>query len=188
MRTRITTVAVALWSFALATSSFAADSCGGGCPKPPKNTRWVSATATPLGAFFATPNVLSATLLKGTKKTVLEAEGMLTDGPITPIALSRVFALGSSVNGLPMQPAAAPGSFEAIADCGGYTDSPTGDTVNTRACTITAHWWLDMDDPANVALLGVPVTVTLVGGDLLGGAEVGAPVDMSLRVRAVKKK
>jgi hypothetical protein len=189
MRTLTALSLTGVLSLALATSpASAADSCGGGCPKPPKSTRWVSATATPLGAFFGTPNVLTAGLLKGSKKSVIEVEGLLTDGPITPIAVPRVFALGVSVNGLPMQPAAAPGSYEAISDCGGYTDSPTGDTVNTRACTVTAHWWLDMDDPANVTLLNVPITVTLVGGDLIGGPEVGAPVDFSLRVRQVKKK
>jgi hypothetical protein len=36
-------------------------------------------------------------------------------------------------------------------------------------------------------LLGVPITVTLVGGDLSAGPEVGAPVDMSLRVRFEKE-
>jgi hypothetical protein len=189
MRMLTAMTATGVLGLVLATSPVsAADSCGGGCPKLPKSTRWVSATATPLGSFFGTPNVLTAGLLKGATKSVLEVEGMLTDGPITALQLSRVFALGVSVNGLPMQPAAAPGLFEAISDCGGYTDSPTGDTVNTRACTVTGQWWLDMDDPANVALLGVPITVTLVGGDLTGGPEVGAPVDMSLRVRQVKKK
>ena len=44
-----------------------------------------------------------------------------------------------------------------------------------------------MDDPANAALLGVPITVTLVGGDPSGGPAVGNPVDMSLRVRLEKK-
>jgi len=187
MRTTTAITLTALLSFAVGTSpASAADSCGGGCPKPPKSTRWVSATAVPLAPFGG--NVLTADLRKGAKKSVLEVDGMLTDGPITPVGLSRVFALGVSVNGLPMQPAVAPGSFEAISDCGGYTDTPTGDTVNARACTVTGHWWLDMDDPANVALLGVPLTVTLVGGDLIAGPELGAPVDMSLRVRQVKKK
>jgi hypothetical protein len=36
-------------------------------------------------------------------------------------------------------------------------DTLTGDTVNMRACTVTAQWWLDMDDPANAALLKVPL-------------------------------
>ncbi len=172
---------------AFASPALSADSCGGGCPKPPKSTRWVSATATPLGNFFVTPNLLAATLAKGATKSVLEVDGVLTDGPITPDATTRVFALGVGVNGLPMQPAAAPGSYEVITDCGGYGDT-NGDTVSSRACTVVGQWWLDMDDPANAALIGVPITVTLKGGDLTGGPEVGAPVDMSLRVRQVKKK
>ena len=100
--------------------------------------------------------------------------------------MSRVFALGIDVNGIAMQPAAAPDLFEGIEDCGGFGDS-NGDTVFTRACTVTAHWWLDMDDPANAALIGVPIAVTLVGGDTYGGPAVGAPVDVSLRVRLEKK-
>lgn len=45
-----------------------------------------------------------------------------------------------------------------------------------------------MDDPANAALIGVPIIVTLVGGDPSGGSAVGNEVvDMSLRVRLEKK-
>jgi len=188
MRTVIGSSLIVVLALAFAEPTLAADSCGGGCPKPPKATRWVSATATPLGVFLGAPNVLTAALAKGTSKSVLEVDGMLTDGAKGFFVVPRVFALGVSVNGLPMQPAAKPGSFEAISDCGGDTDMPTGDTVNTRACTVTSQWWLDMDDPANAALIKVPITVTLVGGDLIGGPEVGLPVDMSLRVRLVKKK
>ena len=166
-------------------AAYAADSCGGGCPKPPKFGHWVSATAVPLAPFGA--NFLSASLAKGLKKTVIEVEGVLTDGPITPIVLPRVFSLGTDVNGLPMQPAAIPDNDEVITDCGAFPDS-NGDTSAIAACTVSGHWWLDMDDPANAALLGVPLTVTLRGGDLLAGPEVGAPVDMSLRVRVIKKK
>ena len=67
-------------------------------------------------------------------------------------------------------------------DCGLTRSDPD------RKCTAVGHWWLDMDDPANAALLGVPITVTLVGGDPSGGPAVGGdPVDMSLRVRLEKK-
>jgi len=160
---------------------FAADSCGGGCPTLPSNARAVSATATPLAAFPG--NVLAATLKKGKAKKILMVEGMLTDGPITPVVLARVLALGVDVNGLLLQPSPAPDIFEAIEDCGAFRADGDPD----GACTVTGNWWLDMDDPANAALLGVPITITLVGGDLLGGAEVGAPVDISLRVRFEKK-
>ena len=93
---------------------------------------------------------------------------------------SRAYGLGITVNGLPMQPSGL-GPPEAIEDCEAVRADPDA------YCTITAHWWLDMDDPANAALLGVPVTVTLVGGDVFGGPAVGSPIDMSLQVRLEKK-
>src|SRR5262249_41017757 len=102
MRTLISTSLLVVLAVASAEPALAADSCGGGGRKLPKATRWVSATATPLGNFFVTPNVLTAGLLKGAKKSVLEVEGMLTDGPITALVLPRAFALGVSVNGLPI--------------------------------------------------------------------------------------
>ena len=156
-----------------APSSFAADSCGGGCPKPPINTRAVSSVFVPLAAFPG--NTLSATLAKGTKTRILMADGMLTDGPVPAGPVPRAYALGMSVNGIPMQPHSF-GSTEAVEDCGSVRVDPDG------FCTVSGQWWLDMDDPANAALLGVPITVTLIGGDLSGGPAVGNFVDISLRV------
>jgi hypothetical protein len=156
------------------------DSCGGGCPKPPKNARAVAAHV--FLAAYPPGNTLSATLAKGKKKTILIADGMLTDGAVSNF-VSREYDLGISVNGLAMQPASAagPGNPEADEDCGFLRSDPD------RTCTVTGHWWLDMDDPANAALLGVPITVILVGGDVSGGLAVGQPVDVSLRVRLEKK-
>jgi hypothetical protein len=156
------------------------DSCGGGCPKPPKNAR--ALTAPVLLAAYPPGNTLSATLAKGKKKTILMADGMLTDGTEGKL-ISREYDLGISVNGLSMQPASAagPGNPEADEDCGFLRSDPD------RTCTVVGHWWLDMDDPANAALLGVPITVTLVGGDVSGGSAVGTAVDISLRVRLEKK-
>ena len=156
------------------------DSCGGGCPKPPKNARAIAADV--LLAAYPPGNTLSATLAKGKKKTILIADGMLTDGP-NANGLSREYDLGISANGLSMQPAslAGPGNPEADEDCGIFRSDPD------RTCTVIGHWWLDMDDPAAAALLGVPITVTLVGGDVSGGLAVGGPVDISLRVRLQKK-
>jgi hypothetical protein len=107
---------------------------------------------------------------------------MLTDAN-SPNSISREYDLGISVNGLfGMAPRGVPGSSEATEDCGVFRSDPD------RTCTVTGHWWLDMDDPANAALLGVPITVTLVGGDPSGGVAVGVvPVDISLRVRLEKK-
>jgi hypothetical protein len=69
-----------------------------------------------------------------------------------------------------------------MVDCGIF-QSELGDT----ACTVTGHWWLDMDDPANAALLGAPLTVTLVSGDPYKSGPVGGPLFMSLHVSLGKK-
>ena len=61
-------------------------------------------------------------------------EGMLTDGPITPVVLPRVLALGVDVNGLLLQPSPAPDIFEAIEDCGAFRADGDPD----GACTVTA--------------------------------------------------
>jgi hypothetical protein len=93
-------------------------------------------------------------------------------------------ALGISVNGALMEPGAHGNplwSPEVVQFC----DSNEG-LLNFGMCAVVGQWWLDLDDPANAALLGVPLTVTLVGGDW-GGAGGGGPVDMSLRVRLEKK-
>jgi hypothetical protein len=175
--------AAVLFTLARPASAFTADSCGGGCPKPPSNTRAVSAEDVILVAYPG--NTLTATLAKGKKKTVLMADGMLSDGRGgSAFLVSREFDLGISVNGLSMNPSHdfGPGSPNATEDCGEARSDPD------RTCTVIGHWWLDMDDPANAALIGVPITVTLVGDEALGGPAAGNElVDMSLRVRVEKK-
>src|SRR6266852_5546832 len=98
------------------------DSCGGGCPTTPKNARAVAAQAVPLATYPG--NTLSATLAKGKKKTMLMADGMLTDGVFANVA-SREYDLGISVNGLSMHPSVAgPGTPEADEDCGVLRSDP----------------------------------------------------------------
>ena len=173
-------VLATVFCLVLAAVSVAADSCGGGCAKPPSNSRAVSVENVLLATYPG--NTLSATLAKGKKKTILIADGMLTDTTGGGGLVSREYDLGISVNGVSMHPSPfGPGSPEADEDCGALRSDPD------RTCTVTGHWWVDMDDPGNVALLGVPITVTLVGGDAFGGPAVGSPVDMSLQVRLEKK-
>jgi hypothetical protein len=184
MKSVLSFCAIALFGAAfLAPSTFAADSCGGGCPKLPTNARAVSANGWEGHAIMAYPgNVLSATLKKGLKKRILIADGVLT-APMG-MGMGKYFALGISVNGARMQPdngAGIPGAMPGVVQ---FCDSDEG-MLNGGMCAVVGHWWLDLDDPANTALLGVPLTVTLVGGDYAGAG--GGPVDMSLRVRLEKK-
>jgi hypothetical protein len=119
--------------------------------------------------------LVSATLALGKRRRILHAEGLLTDGPYGGGLTSRAYVLDIEVNGLPMQPDGI-GFTEMIEDCG-LGRAPD------QNCTVLGHWWLDLDDPANAALIDVPITVTLTGGDYLGSAAVGSQVDVSLRVR-----
>ncbi len=174
--------ALVVATFARPASASTADSCGGGCPTLPKSSRAVSAEIVILATFPG--NTLTATLAKGQKKTILYADGILGDGELGGAPLvSREYDLGISVNGIAMHPSvtSGPGSPDAAEDCGVFRSDPD------RRCMVVGHWWLDMDDPANAALLGVPIAVTLVGGDASGGPAVGAAVEMSLRVRLEKK-
>ena len=89
-------------------------------------------------------------------------------------------SLTATANGLGMQPGMMPTFAPEVVE---FCD-PNG-VLNGGMCTVVGHWWLDMDDPANAALLGVPITVTLLGGAQGGGG--GGPVDMLLHVRLEKK-
>ena len=182
--TRATIVTVLVGTLCLTLSAppgFAADSCGGGCPKPPSNARAVSVEPAILATYPG--NTLSAALAKGKKKTILRADGMLTDDASNgSFVVPREYDLGISVNGLSMHPSThGAGNADVAEDCGVFRSDPD------RECTAVGHWWLDMDDPANAALLGVPITVTLFGGDPSGGPAVGTVVNMSLQVRLEKK-
>src|SRR5262245_44396312 len=68
---------VAMVSFS-ASTIHAADSCGGGCPTPPTNSRSVSAVVPMLPSSLTA--ILSAGLSKGKKKRVLHVEAMMTSG------------------------------------------------------------------------------------------------------------
>jgi len=165
----------------LAPSSFAADSCSGGCPKLPKNARAVSVDGIAMPAYPG--NVLNATLKKGLRNRILVADGVMTT---QLFGAGLYLALGISVNGAQMEPLGAwlgvPPGPAVVQFC----DSDEG-WLNGGMCTVVGHWWLDLDDPANAALRGVPLTVTLFGGDAAGVGGGGGGNTMSLRVRLEKK-
>jgi len=176
-RIALTLIAAALGL--TASSSFAADSCPAPCSTPPKYTRAVSLLGEDNILAPYPGNTVSATLAKGKKKTILYAEGILTTGSYAPFYSSMLLALGINVNGLRMQP------HDNINNLTTKVASPLC-TMPIPPCTVVGQWWLDMDDPANAALLGVPITVTLLGGEWSGSPGFSA-VDMSLRVRLEKK-
>jgi hypothetical protein len=127
---------------------------------------------------------LSATLKGAKKKRVLKVDAVMTTSVYTP-AIPSTLQLFVDANGILLQPSlAGPG---VIVDCGGGAGVPLGPP--SFSCTVSGSWWLDTDDPANVALVTRPIpllVVTLRGGEMFPGA-VGAPVDISMTVRMVKK-
>jgi hypothetical protein len=151
-------------------------SCPGGCPKLPSNSRSESLNGIPLPA--GTGPLVTATLKQGKAKRILQAEAMMTTGiaaPGAPITLAMLV----TVNGVNMEPT-IPASPVAVAmtDCGA-----SGIVPAPFACTVTGTWWIDLDQ--NPALIGVPLAVTLGGGNLFVGP--GVPVDVTLTVRLQKK-
>ena len=165
-----------------ASLAHAADSCTAPCAKLPKETRSVSVQAFPRPAAPAA--LLVATLKGAKKKRVVKVDAMMTTSVYTP-AIPSTLQLWADVNGIPLQPS-VPGAG-VIADCGGGAGVPLGPP--SFSCTVSGNWWLDLDDPANVALVTSPIpplVVTLRGGEMVPGS-VGAPVDISMTVRMVKK-
>ena len=142
----------------------------------------MSSTGAPRPA--APSPLLTATLQKAKPKRVLKVDAVMTTSVYTP-AIPSTLQLWADANGIPLQPS-VPGAG-VIADCGGGAGIPLGPP--SFGCTVSGSWWLDIDDPANIALLTKPIpalTVTLRGGEMFPGA-VGAPVDISMTVRMVKK-
>lgn len=158
-----------------ATASMAAST------SPGKNSAFESSSALLVGPGST---LLTASLEKGKKKTVLAIEASYTDAAYSPTAATaRVLGLTVTVNGLGVQPnPVAP--YTVNTDCG-FTDTPPA------ACTVTGTWWLDIDaaETASPGLfVGQPLSIALVGGDLSLGALVGVqPMDASLSVRVTKK-
>jgi hypothetical protein len=170
---------VIAWTAPLAHAT--GDSCPAPCAKPPKAARSVSATTVPRPAGPAA--LLTATLQKAKKKNLVQVEAMMTTSFYTP-GIPSTLQLFADVNGILMEPTtAAPG---AVVDCGGGAGVPLGPP--SFSCTVAGTWWLDVDANAGTLLTSPapPLTVTLRGGELFPGA-VGAPVDVSLTVRLVKK-
>jgi hypothetical protein len=164
-----------------ASAVYAADSCLAPCARLPKKSRHVS-TAVPIalpagpgGVLLTTPG---ATLAKGSKRKVVVVEATMTSGGIMLLP-PMVLSMSANVNGVLMEPGGAP--MGVVTDCGGTLMGPLPPMVG---CTLSATFWLDLDqaETANPGvLIGMPLTVTLTGGDVAGIG--GPPVLVSMAVR-----
>jgi len=166
-----------------ASAVHAADSCLAPCLKLPNKARHVS-TAIPLpagvGVLLTTPG---ATLKKGVHKRVVVVEATMTTGVPAPLAPSAVLTMLANLNGVVMEPAGA--GLGVVADCGGTGMSGLPPMAG---CTLSATFWLDLDQAETASpgtFIGMPLTVTLKGGDaaLVGGL----PAFVSMAVRQEQK-
>lgn len=155
------------------------DTCPAPCTKPPKFMRAVSVSAIPTPPI-GTPLIVTS-LKQGAKKRALLVSGMLTTGGFGNPA-PDAYHLDLMVNGVFV------GEPTLVNPLGVPTDCGTSIAVPDFECTINAQWWVDMD-AAEIAFpgtfIGVPLTVSLLGGSLSGS---GNPIDVQLTVELVKKK
>lgn len=149
----------------------AADSCGGGCPILPKAARSVStAFASPMPAYPAP--ILVATIAKTGRRRMVNVEVSVATSLLVP-GFPATPAVFVDVNGLAMEPLSAGPAAPMIVDCS---------VAPGLSCTLTGSFWIDLDQ--NPSLIGVPLVVTLSGGDL--GAP-GYPFTASMTARLTKK-
>jgi len=187
MRHRAFAALVTLALACTASLAYAADSCTGGCPKPPKKSRHVS-TPAPVPMPAAPAAILVAgppTFAKGQKKRVIVVDATVSTSVFAPGA-PMVISMGADVNGTPMEPAAAPFPTQYVVDCGGTALFPP--QPPHFACTVHGAFWLDIDT-AEAASPGTfvnqPLTVNLTAFDLAGVG--GAPVMASMAIRQEQK-
>jgi hypothetical protein len=160
----------------------AADSCVAGCPKPPKKSRHVS-TPAPVLMPAAPAAILvggAPTFAKAQKKRVIVVDATISTSVLAP-GVPMVMGMGADVNGIPMEPTAAPFPTQYVVDCGGTALFPP--QPPHFACTLHGAFWLDID--ANPSLINVPVTVTLSAFNLAGVG--GPPVVAAMAIRQEQK-
>jgi len=135
---------------------------------PGKSAAYTSLSG--VGITTAEAEVATVTILKGKKKRVLEVEGTAIE------STNVVTAMGAKayVNGVPMEPNGT--NYQVHETC-------SASVIN---CTVTGHWWLDLDaaEAANPGLfINQPLIVSFAA--LTAGAN-GTGV-VSLRAKLVKK-
>jgi hypothetical protein len=137
----------------------------------------VSASSLGLPTGFTTASLLTGTITKGKRKTVVAIEAMLTaignnTGP-------RIDAIWPTINGFNVEPEDAGGPHIAQINCSTITGT------STNFCTTTGTFWLDIDaaEAAHPGMfIGKALTITLMGventgnGDSLLGATLTARV------------
>jgi hypothetical protein len=102
--------------------------------------------------------MLTGQLARGAGKRVLAVNA--TVGDLGGFGSQRSYTCHVTANGIDLQ---APGGNLMVQSNG--PDDSTG--------SVSASFWLDMDDPANAALLGVPINLNLSCTELTGNGDFG---------------
>jgi hypothetical protein len=150
-----------------------------GTTSPGKNSVFLSASGLSLQSGLQTASLLTATINKGKKKTVVAVEGMLTD--IGQTSGPRTEHIWTEINGIGIEPETSNVSYVAQVNCPTITISPF-----SGLCTVTGTWWLDIDaaEAAHPGMfVGQPLNITLMGQELTGNGDVGLVATLTARVQ-----
>lgn len=140
-----------------------------GTTSPGKNSAFASVSFMMLPAYSSP--LLTATIEKGKKKTVLEIVTTLSATPAAPVTL----ASNVTVNGIQAQP----GLWTVAQDCSANA---------ALGCQLTDVRWIDVDaaEAANPGMfVGQPLVVNFTGGAFMAG--IGSNSAATLAVRVQKK-
>jgi hypothetical protein len=147
-----------------------------GTTSPGKNSVFVSASSLTLPSTGDDSTLLTATITKGKKKTVVAIEGMLTKiGSLTGPRIERIWP---TINGILVEPGESGEPDVAQVNC---------PTINlTLFCTITGTWWLDIDaaEAANPGMfIGKALTIRLMGEEITLNGDSSLAATLTARVQ-----
>jgi len=148
-----------------------------GTTSPGANSVFVSASN--LTLLVGPASLLTGTITKGKRKTVVAVEGMLTG--IGSSAGPRVEEIWPTINGIVVEPKfkSTPDPDTAQVNCPTITSS-------SGFCTTTGTWWLDIDaaEAANPGMfIGKALNITLMGAEVKGNGDNGLEATLTARVQ-----
>jgi len=148
-----------------------------GTTSPGSNSVFVSASN--LTLLTGSTSLLTGTITKGKRKTVVAVEGMLTG--IGSSAGPRVEEIWPTINGIVVEPKfkSTPDPDTAQVNCPTITSS-------SGFCTTTGTWWLDIDaaEAANPGMfIGKALNITLMGAEVKGNGDNGLEATLTARVQ-----
>jgi len=139
---------------------------------PGANSVFVSAIAT-LPAGVVSSSLLTGTITRGKRRTVVAVEGMLTN--IGQQSGQRDELIFPTINGISIEPF----GYSAQVNCPPLSASSV-------VCTTTGSWWLDLDaaEAANPGMfIGKALAITLTGVELTGNGDQGLRATLTARVQ-----